>query len=175
MLDLEHQRVVLVERAAVPLRRAAIDGHHGAAGGVGLMLAGNSWEYPFWRMLNEDADWCHHCKQYVVHDASTGSKLKVIVVGAILATMAAAALPIVARAQQAGKVIGVLMPYGANLSDLNRRPATYVDKILKGTKAGDLPVEQPTNFILRINLKTAKVLGLNVPPRLLALADEAIE
>jgi len=70
---------------------------------------------------------------------------------------------------------GGLVSYGPSYEDMHKRAADYVDKILKGTKADDLPVEQPTNFILRINLKTAKALGLNVPPRLLALADEAIE
>jgi putative tryptophan/tyrosine transport system substrate-binding protein len=83
-------------------------------------------------------------------------------------------LPTIAGWRRYGEA-GSLIAYGANVPDLCQRSAAYVDKILKGAKPADLPIEQPTKFELVINLKTAKALGLTIPPSLLLRADQVLE
>jgi putative ABC transport system substrate-binding protein len=78
-------------------------------------------------------------------------------------------------AQAEAVAIGGLVSYGLNWNDQFRRAAEYVDRVLRGTKPADLPVQEPTKYQLVINLKTAKALGLEVPPTLVARADEVIE
>ena len=95
--------------------------------------------------------------------------------GTRLADLAASRRLPTANAVRESVEAGQLMSYGPSFLDSYRRSAEYVDKILKGTKPSDLPVEQPTKFELVINLQTAKRLGLTLPPTLLSRADEVIE
>ena len=92
----------------------------------------------------------------------------------ILAFAAEHRLPVVHQLRE-NAVAGGLMSYGTSRPHLIRHAAVYIDKILKGAKPADLPVEQPTNFELVINLRTAKALGVTMPPSLLLLADEVIQ
>jgi putative ABC transport system substrate-binding protein len=95
-------------------------------------------------------------------------------IGRIVAFASETRLPAMYQLKEAVER-GGLMSYGASLPDLDRRAATYIDKILKGAKPADLPVEQPTKFELVINLKTAKALGLTIPQSLLVRTDQVIE
>ena len=104
----------------------------------------------------------------------TGDAVLQHYIGRIVAFTSETRLPAMYQLKEAVD-LGGLMSYGADLSDLGRRAAYYVDKILKGAKPADLPVEQPTKFELVINLKTAKALGLTIPPSLLQRADEVIQ
>jgi len=94
--------------------------------------------------------------------------------GALIAQAMRVRLPLTCE-QSSFVAVGCLVSYGPNFGEMHRRAAFYVDRILKGERPADLPVEQPTKFDLAVNLKTAKALGLEVPPTLLARADEVIE
>jgi putative ABC transport system substrate-binding protein len=111
--------------------------------------------------------------QYVDAIIIFGDPLTFVEAPRVVALAAKHHLPAIYLSRQFGP--GGLVVYGPDLADLMRRAGVYVDKILRGTKPSDLPVEQPTKFELVINMKTAKALGLTVPPSLLVRADEVIE
>ena len=119
---------------------------------------------PIFTVLKTQAD-----ALYVVADALTFANRTTIITLAL-----GARLPTIFNEREFIQV-GGLMSYGANNSERFRRAADYVDKVLRGTKPGDIPVEQPTKFDLTINLTTAKALGLEILPALIARADEVIE
>ena len=119
---------------------------------------------PAFDALKGPADALYVCTDPLV--STNRIRINTLALGARLPTM---------HGQGDNAEAGGLMSYGANYPDLHRRAGDYVDKILRGAKPADLPVEQPTKFDLVINLTTARALGLELPPTLLARADEVIE
>ena len=119
---------------------------------------------PAFEALKDRADALYLCPDPLMNTNRT--RINILAVGARLPTM---------HGHREYVEAGGLMSYGPNLTSQFLRAADFVDKILRGAKPADIPVEQPTKFDLVINLTTAKVLGLAVPPSLLAIADEVIE
>ena len=119
---------------------------------------------PAFEALRERADALYLCPDPLMNTNRT--RINILAVGARLPTM---------NGSREYVEAGGLMSYGTNLPDQFRRAADYVDKILRGTKPGDLPIQQPTKFDLVINLTTAKALGLTIPESFLTRADEVIE
>jgi putative ABC transport system substrate-binding protein len=163
-------RVVVLWNAANPANVAAWEETQAAAGALGLRLHAQDVRGP---QDLEDAfaftAQVHPEALLVLSDALLGMHRPQI---AAFATQQH--LPSV-FAEREWVVAGGLMSYGPSLPNLYRRAATYMDKILKGTKPADLPVEQPIKFELILNLKTAKALGLTIPPIVLFQADEVIQ
>jgi len=162
--------VAVLSNPANPGQPGAIRGLQTAARSLGVQLqllearGPNEFDGAFAAMAKERAG-----ALFVVSDSMFNDH------GAQLANLAARnRLPAMYGLREAVEA-GGLMSYGPNLLDICRRAGTYVDKILKGAKPADLPVEQPTKFDLVINLKTAKALGLTIPPSVLQRADQVIE
>jgi ABC-type uncharacterized transport system substrate-binding protein len=164
------RRVAILSNPANPVQPLLIREVKGAARSLGVQLqhlevrGPNDFEGAFAAMANERAG-----ALLVVADAELIFHRK------RLADLAARSRLPAAYGVRASVEAGGLMSYGPSVRDLFQRSATFVDRILKGAKPADLPVEQPTKFELVINLKTAKALGLTVPPALLARADQVIE
>jgi putative tryptophan/tyrosine transport system substrate-binding protein len=180
--DLAGKRLELLREVLPRLRRLAIIGNVGSPQAVlemgevqagartfGLEVAPLEIRRaedvaPAFESLKDQAD-----ALYVVGDALVAANRTRIITFSL-----SARLPTIVGIREFAQA-GVLMSYGPNFSDQFRRAAELVDKILRGTKPGDIPVEQPTKFELVINLTTAKALGLTMPPTLLARADQIIE
>jgi putative ABC transport system substrate-binding protein len=181
-IDTVGKRVGLLREVLPDLRRLAIMGNVGNPGSVlemgeaqatvhtlGLEVTKSEIRRaediaPAFEALRERADALYLCPDPLMNTNRT--RINILAVGARLPTM---------HGVREYVETGGLMSYGRNLSDQFRRAADYVDKILRGAKPADIPVEQPTKFDLIINLTTAKALGLEIPPALLARADEVIE
>jgi ABC-type uncharacterized transport system substrate-binding protein len=182
MIDLAGKRLALLREVVPGLGRLAMLANVGnpaialemsevqaAARTLGLEVATSDIRRgediaPAFEALKGRADALYVCSDPLVR--TNGIRINTLALGARLPTM---------HSNRDYVEAGGLMSYGANFPDLYRRAAHYVDKILGGAKPADLPVQQPTKFELVINLKTAKGLGLEVPPQLLVLADEVIE
>ncbi|MFL6973427.1 MAG: ABC transporter substrate-binding protein [Xanthobacteraceae bacterium] len=182
MIELAAKRLEILREVVPDFRRLAIMAH---VGGQGAMLEmaevqatarnlgieattielGRAEEIaPAFDKLKGRAEALYVCTDPLVN--AYRARIAILAVGARLATM---------YGQHIYVEAGGLVSYGPNIPDLFRRAADFVDKILRGTKPGDIPVEQPTKFDLTVNLTTAKALGLEVPPTLLSRADEVIE
>jgi len=182
MGDLAGKRLELLREVVPGLRRLAIMANVGnpftvlelgdiqaAAGTLGLELITIEIRHaqdivPAFEALKGRSEALYVCTDALIN--TNRIRINILAVGARLPTMYGSRDYVEA---------GGLMSYGANFPDSYRRAADYVDKILRGAKPGDIPVEQPTKFDLIINLTTAKALGLNVPQSLIARADELIE
>jgi putative ABC transport system substrate-binding protein len=180
--DLAGKRLELLREVVPSLRRLAIMANVGAPGAVlemreaqavartlGLEVATVEIRRaediaPAFEALKGRADALYVCSEPLINTNRT--RINILAVGARLPTV---------HAFREHVEAGGLMSYGANFPDLFRRAADYVDKILRGAKPADIPVEQLTKFDLVINLTTAKALGLTMPPSVLARADEVIE
>jgi putative ABC transport system substrate-binding protein len=180
--DLAGKRLELLREVVPGLRRLAIMANVGAPGAVlemreaqaaasrlGLDITALDIRRaddiaPAFEAVNGRAEALYVCSDPLVF--TNVSRINTLALGARLPTL---------HAFREYVEAGGLMSYGANFPDLFRRAGDYVDKILRGAKPADIPVEQPTKFDLVINLTTAKALGLTVPPALLARADEVIE
>ena len=161
------RRIAVIANAADPVfAKSFLDQAHRAGSGTGSEIISITIRGPD----ELEADFATAAKE----------KADAVVYQASLPTKRAADLAIAHRLPAATIIrafaeVGGLMAFGADAPSLNRRAATFVDKILRGEKPADIPVEQPTKFNLVINLKTAKTIGVTVPPTLIARADEVIE